>query len=49
MDAEDLDFPHARFDVLTAAFALFFLPDPTRAAAELHRVPAASAQVRTGW
>lgn len=28
MDAENLDFPDARFDVLTAAFALFFLPDP---------------------
>jgi ubiquinone/menaquinone biosynthesis C-methylase UbiE len=38
MDAEDLDFPDARFDVLTAAFALFFLPDPERAAAEFHRV-----------
>jgi O-methyltransferase/aklanonic acid methyltransferase len=38
MDAEHLDFPDARFDVLTAAFALFFLPDPGRAAAEFHRV-----------
>ena len=38
MDAEHLDFAAARFDVLTAAFALFFLPDPTRAAAEFHRV-----------
>ena len=38
MDAEHLDFPDVRFDVLTAAFALFFLPDPTRAAAEFHRV-----------
>lgn len=38
MDAEHLEFPDARFDVLTAAFALFFLPDPARAAAEFHRV-----------
>jgi O-methyltransferase/aklanonic acid methyltransferase len=38
MDAEHLDFPDARFDVLTAAFALFFLPDPTRATAEFRRV-----------
>ncbi len=38
MDAEHLEFPDARFDVLTAAFALFFLPDPTGAAAEFYRV-----------
>ncbi len=38
MDAEDLEFPDARFDALTAAFALFFLPDPARAAAEFQRV-----------
>ena len=38
MDAEHLDFPDARFDVVTAAFALFFLPDPARAAAEFRRV-----------
>jgi O-methyltransferase/aklanonic acid methyltransferase len=38
MDAEHLQFPDARYDVLTAAFALFFLPDPARAAAEFHRV-----------
>ena len=38
MDAENLEFPDARFDVLTAAFALFFLPDPARAAAEFRRV-----------
>ncbi len=38
MDAEKLDFPDARFDVVTAAFALFFLPDPARAAAEFRRV-----------
>ena len=38
MDAEQLEFPDARFDVLTAAFALFFLPDPARAAAEFQRM-----------
>ena len=38
MDAEHLEFPEERFDVLTAAFALFFLPDPARAAAEFRRV-----------
>ncbi len=38
MDAEDLDYADARFDVVTAAFALFFLPDPARAAAEFRRV-----------
>lgn len=38
MDAEDLEFPDDEFDVVTAAFALFFLPDPARAAAEFERV-----------
>jgi SAM-dependent methyltransferase len=38
MDAEHLDFPDGRFDVVTAAFVLFFLPDPVRAAAEFRRV-----------
>jgi ubiquinone/menaquinone biosynthesis C-methylase UbiE len=38
MDAEQLQFPDATFDVLTAAFMLFFLPDPQRAAAEFRRV-----------
>jgi len=38
MDAQHLEFPDARFDVLTAAFALFFLPAPALAAAEFHRV-----------
>jgi ubiquinone/menaquinone biosynthesis C-methylase UbiE len=38
MDAEHLEFPEAHFDALTAAFALFFLPDPVRAAAEFRRV-----------
>ncbi len=38
MDAEHLEFPDERFDVLTAAFALFFLPDPARAASEFRRV-----------
>jgi ubiquinone/menaquinone biosynthesis C-methylase UbiE len=38
MDAEHLDFADASFDVVTAAFVLFFLPDPGQAAAEFHRV-----------
>ncbi len=40
MDAEDLDLDlaDAGFDVVTAAFMLFFLPDPARAAAEFRRV-----------
>jgi SAM-dependent methyltransferase len=38
MDAARLDFPDGAFDVLTAAFVLFFLPDPARAAGEWHRV-----------
>jgi ubiquinone/menaquinone biosynthesis C-methylase UbiE len=38
MDAERLDYPDAAFDVLTVAFALFFLPEPAQAAAEFHRV-----------
>ncbi|HWM03956.1 MAG TPA: methyltransferase domain-containing protein, partial [Actinophytocola sp.] len=38
MDAERLAFPDAAFDVLTAAFMLFFLPNPDRAAAEFRRV-----------
>jgi ubiquinone/menaquinone biosynthesis C-methylase UbiE len=38
MDAEQLAFAEASFDVLTAAFLLFFLPNPERAAAEFHRV-----------
>lgn len=38
MDAEQLSFPDGGFDVLTVAFALFFLPDPARAAAEFRRV-----------
>ncbi|MET1057988.1 MAG: methyltransferase domain-containing protein [Nocardioides sp.] len=38
MDAENLDFPDARFDAVTAAFALFFLPDPARAVAGFRRV-----------
>jgi SAM-dependent methyltransferase len=38
MDAEHLEFTDGRFDVLTAAFALFFLPDPSAAAAEFRRV-----------
>jgi O-methyltransferase/aklanonic acid methyltransferase len=38
MDAEHLDFAAASFDVVTCAFAVFFLPDPERAAAQFHRV-----------
>jgi SAM-dependent methyltransferase len=38
MDAEEMAFADASFDVLTAAFVLFFLPDPERAVAEFRRV-----------
>jgi ubiquinone/menaquinone biosynthesis C-methylase UbiE len=38
MDAEQLAFADGAFDAVTAAFLLFFLPDPERAAAEFHRV-----------
>jgi SAM-dependent methyltransferase len=38
MDAEHLEFPDGRFDLVTAAFVLFFLPDAARAAAEFRRV-----------
>ncbi|CRK58185.1 Methyltransferase type 11 [Alloactinosynnema sp. L-07] len=38
MDGERLAFPDASFDALTAAFVLFFLPHPDRAAAEFRRV-----------
>jgi ubiquinone/menaquinone biosynthesis C-methylase UbiE len=38
MDAEQLDIPDASFDVVTCAFALFFLPDAQRAAGEFARV-----------
>jgi ubiquinone/menaquinone biosynthesis C-methylase UbiE len=38
MDAEHMDFADGSFDVLTAAFVVFFLPDPERAVAEFHRV-----------
>jgi ubiquinone/menaquinone biosynthesis C-methylase UbiE len=38
MDAERLDFAADTFDVVTCAFAVFFLPNPDRAAAEFHRV-----------
>ena len=46
MDAENLEFPDARFDALTGAFMLFFLPDPVRAAAEFHRVLRPGGQLR---
>ena len=38
MDAERLGFAAGAFDVVTAAFLLFFLPDPVRAVAGFHRV-----------
>ena len=38
MDAEGLAFASGSFDAVTAAFLLFFLPDPEGAAAEFHRV-----------
>ena len=38
MDAERLAFADGSFDAVTAAFLLFFLPEPERAAAEFHRV-----------
>jgi ubiquinone/menaquinone biosynthesis C-methylase UbiE len=49
MDAEQLEFPDAGFDALTAAFMLFFLPHPDRAAAEFRRVlrPGGSIAVST--
>lgn len=38
MDAEDLHFPDASFDVLLNGFSLFFYPQPYTALAEFHRV-----------
>jgi ubiquinone/menaquinone biosynthesis C-methylase UbiE len=38
MDAECLDFDDREFDVVTCAFAVFFLPRPGRAMAEFRRV-----------
>jgi ubiquinone/menaquinone biosynthesis C-methylase UbiE len=38
MDAERLDFDDHVFDVVTCAFAVFFLPRPDRAVAEFRRV-----------
>ena len=38
MDAEQMAFADASFDVVTAAFALFFLPDPERAVGEFRRL-----------
>lgn len=38
MDAEQLAFEDDSFDLLFCAFAVFFLPDPVRAAAEFARV-----------
>lgn len=45
MDAEGLDFATESFDAVTAAFLLFFLPDPEKAAAEFHRVLRPGGQV----
>jgi SAM-dependent methyltransferase len=38
MDAEQLDFPDASFDLVTCAFSLFQFPDMRRALAEMWRV-----------
>ena len=38
MDAERMAFADESFDVVTAAFVLFFLPDPERAVAEFRRL-----------
>jgi ubiquinone/menaquinone biosynthesis C-methylase UbiE len=38
MDGEALAFPDGGFDRALCAFGVFFLPEPERAAAELHRV-----------
>ena len=38
MDAERLDFDDHAFDVVTCAFAVFFLPHPDRAVAGFHQV-----------
>jgi SAM-dependent methyltransferase len=38
MDAEFLDFDDQEFDLVTCAFAVFFLPRPDRAMAEFRRV-----------
>lgn len=38
MDAEQLDFPSAHFDVAVSALGLMYVPHPARAIAEMHRV-----------
>lgn len=38
MDAEQLDFPEAHFDVAVSALGLMYVPHPERAIAEMHRV-----------
>jgi ubiquinone/menaquinone biosynthesis C-methylase UbiE len=38
MDAENLDFPDASFDLVLAGFCIFFFTDPNQAFWEMHRV-----------
>lgn len=38
MDAENLDFPDASFDVVTCALGLMYMPDPVQALREMRRV-----------
>jgi ubiquinone/menaquinone biosynthesis C-methylase UbiE len=38
MDAENLDFPDASFDLVLAGFCIFFFTDPNQAFQEMHRV-----------
>ena len=38
MDAENLDFPDASFDLVLAGFCIFFFTDPNQAFREMHRV-----------
>ncbi|MBC7897550.1 MAG: methyltransferase domain-containing protein [Cytophagaceae bacterium] len=38
MDAEQLDFPEAHFDLAVSALGLMYVPHPERAVAEMHRV-----------
>lgn len=38
MDAEELDFPDASFDVAVNSLGMMYYPDPDRAVSEMHRV-----------